>query len=128
MKTKYGKAIRAFYRLSSLPVNKQAQAIAPFAYESEVVFGIFYPCGCCPEGFGEIFIRWYKTSPDGQLTPRLEVYGEGLRLLWKLRSVINAIWRKSTVISPDELCALLTKLGFKDLTETLLPADARHAA
>lgn len=123
MKTKYGKAIRAFYRLSDLPVNQQAQAIAPRDYQAEIFFGIYYPCGCCPEGFGELSMRWYRHGAGDRLTPRLEVYGEALRLLWKMRFVINATWRKSTSISPDEFCELLTKLGFRDLTETLLPSS-----
>jgi hypothetical protein len=126
MKTKFGKGIRAFYRLSDLPVNKEAQAIAPQSFKAEIFFGIYFPSGGCPEGFGELSMRWYLHGSGDQLTPRLEVYGEALRLLWKMRSIINATWRVSSSISPDEFCALLLKMGFKDLTETLLPTPARQ--
>lgn len=121
MKTKYHKAVRAFYRISSSPASQQAPTIMTHLDQEEVFFGLYYPDGRVPEGVGELSMSWYRHNAEDASTPRLEVTCSALRLLWKLRSVINATWRRSSAITPDEFCELLTRLGFRDLTETLLP-------
>lgn len=127
MNTKSGKAIRGFYQ-SGRPVYELPRTLEPLNYKKEVVFGFYHTCGCAPEGFGELSMRWYQYGEAGLLIPKLEVYGESLRLMWKMRNVINATWRKSPSISPEEFCELLLKMGFKDLTRTRIIDGALSVA
>ena len=106
-------SVRGFYRLTDLTAGRSP---APRLYSGpavEIEFGLFYKGGSSTAG--EIFVTWEKGGAENVLRPRLHAHGDGFAALWQLRQVLRALSTRPNV-SPDELCALLMRLGFTDFT------------
>ena len=60
----------------------------------------------------------------GRVSPRLMVYHDGWAALNRCRDLLDALAAlDNTAPSPDEVCRLLTSLGFEDITPRVRPSE-----
>ena len=100
----------------------------------DVIFGLYHPGGGTA---GEMRMAWYPVG-DG-ISPRLEIWDEAWALLAQMPEVLAALASigaaQSAIkqaprrrrdanpeITPEQLCAVLERLGFADRTPRTKPA------
>lgn len=91
-------------------------------YVDDVIFGLYDKQGGC---IGEMGMRWYALNGTSgkdfgsQPTARLECFEDAFAVLSKFKELIKELGLvDSKNIQPKEFCAMLKRLGFKDMTPT----------
>jgi hypothetical protein len=87
----------------------------------EVNFGIYHDEGGTS---GEMSMRWHNLQANRPPAARLECFEDAFAALASMPDVIAALGEQDgKEIQPEEFCALLLKLGFKDETNRTAPGE-----
>lgn len=103
--------MNAFYQYSRM---KYAAMLPREKFVDELMVGDY-----CEDGgtAGEFSIRWEELG--GKLVPHVGMFDDSWDLFVKMRPLFDALAEHhDNNLNPAEMVALLTKLGFKDRSDT----------
>jgi len=114
------RGFRGFYHWST---SWYAKGDGPARDKTDsVAFGIYHEGGGTS---GEMCMEWQLLC--GKDTPKLVAFSDAWRVLGDMPDLLIALAAvDSQDITPFDFCALLRRLGFKDLTERVCPLESRE--
>lgn len=89
--------------------------------EDEVMVGLYDGHGST---LGEFAVRWYPLDA-GPATPRLEIFEDAWAKLEYFQDFFQALSSAENA-TPEKICAILSGLGVRDMTERNAPRPHRR--
>lgn len=107
--------------------SRQSYAgISPLDAEDEIMLGLYHQEGGC---LCELGISWHNLN--NELVPRMHMYSDAWRLLQTptFQLVLDQLtWERESLLTLDDVSALLIKCGFTDKSDTPLHKSAPDKA